>query len=207
MPKNRIRELRKQKGISAEALAERIGLSRVQVTRIESGARGLSIPHAEAIAVALDATVENVLGLNTGSLPHAAGGLSEEVEEYDAGDHALLIPRRRLNVSQMRAKQSRLDQLDILDGDILTIDFGADAVERAREQAKTATVPVIVIAILFADQQAAGGTTILRQLVPPNLLITNSRNRNDRILNVDVDDVHIRGVVIAKHRELGYRSS
>ncbi len=133
--------------------------------------------------------------------------MSEEVEEYDAGDQALLIPRRRLNVSQMRAKQSRLDQLDILDGDILTIDFGADAVEQAREQVKTATVPIIVIAILFSDQQAAGGTTILRQLVPPNLLITNSRNRNDRILNVDVDDVHIRGVVIAKHREMGHRSS
>lgn len=210
MSKNRVREIRKRRGMSADALAEKLGLSRVQVTRIEAGSRGLSIPHAEAIAMALDTTVTELLGLDSGkAVSPPSQGLAEEAEDYtsSAGDIVSQSVKGRENVSQMRVKKSMLDQLDILDRDILSVDFSAATVASIPSLARKSTDPIVVVAVAYSDQSAATGTTIIRQFVLPNLLITNSRTNNDVPRNLDTDDVHIRGLVIAKHREMGPRLS
>lgn len=52
--KNNIREIRKRKGMEAEALAKTIGMSRAQLSRIETGKRTLNDRWIPKIAEALD---------------------------------------------------------------------------------------------------------------------------------------------------------
>ena len=77
MSENRIRELRKQRGVTLEALAARVGLDHSHLSRIERGERKLSTDQARAIASALNATTSELLGEPTpGELliaPPAAG--------------------------------------------------------------------------------------------------------------------------------------
>ena len=44
--------------------------------------------------------------------------------------------------------------------------------------------------------------TLLRQFVPPRLLITNSSVANQPSIDMDKEDAHIVGVVISIHRDL-----
>lgn len=52
--KNRIAELRKARGLTLQALADRIGASNQQVSHLEKGRRGLTVDWVERIAAALD---------------------------------------------------------------------------------------------------------------------------------------------------------
>lgn len=56
---NRIRELRKEKGISQEKLAFNAELDRTYVAGVESGKRNPSIKSLEKILVALDVSFED----------------------------------------------------------------------------------------------------------------------------------------------------
>ena len=55
----RIRELRKQKGISQEDLAFKAGIDRTYMTSVENGKRNISIINIEKIVLALDESVES----------------------------------------------------------------------------------------------------------------------------------------------------
>jgi len=59
--KNRVKEIRKRKGLSLEKLAELTGLSRGQLSRIENEKRGWSVDSLGAIAQALGVTVKDLL--------------------------------------------------------------------------------------------------------------------------------------------------
>jgi len=52
-PKHRIREWRKYRGLTQEQLAERIGIARSYLTKIERGSRRYDQPFLEAAAEAL----------------------------------------------------------------------------------------------------------------------------------------------------------
>ena len=55
---NRIKELRKEEGISQEKLAFKSELDRTYVAGVESGKRNLSIKSLEKILIALDVSFE-----------------------------------------------------------------------------------------------------------------------------------------------------
>jgi transcriptional regulator with XRE-family HTH domain len=50
---NRIREIRERAGLTQEQLAERVGTTSQQISRLEKGQRGLDVPWMEKIAAAL----------------------------------------------------------------------------------------------------------------------------------------------------------
>lgn len=50
---NRIREIRERLGLTQEQLAERVGTTAQQISRLEKGQRGLDVPWMEKIAAAL----------------------------------------------------------------------------------------------------------------------------------------------------------
>ncbi|EHK63573.1 helix-turn-helix transcriptional regulator [Achromobacter arsenitoxydans] len=58
--KNRIRELRAERGWSQAALAERLEVSRQTVNAIETGRYDPSLPLAFAIARVFQATIESI---------------------------------------------------------------------------------------------------------------------------------------------------
>lgn len=55
---NRIRELRKAKGISQEQLALKAEIDRTYMTSVENGKRNVAIQNIEKIIIALDTTFE-----------------------------------------------------------------------------------------------------------------------------------------------------
>ena len=57
----RLTELRKQKGLSQKALAERIGLSKIQAHRYESGASQPTLEVIRKLAVALGVSADDLL--------------------------------------------------------------------------------------------------------------------------------------------------
>ncbi len=57
----RIRELRKHRGLTQAALAERTGLPQSEISRIENGRRRLTVERLIAIAQALEASPAELL--------------------------------------------------------------------------------------------------------------------------------------------------
>lgn len=68
--RQRIRTLRKEKGYTAQQIAERMGISRPFYTQLEGGKRRLSIEYLEGIARALGVTPYQLYAEDP---PHAAG--------------------------------------------------------------------------------------------------------------------------------------
>ena len=59
---DKLRELRKQKGLSQEDLALKSGLHRTYISDIERGSRNLSLKNIEKIAKALGIKPQDLLG-------------------------------------------------------------------------------------------------------------------------------------------------
>lgn len=57
----KLREIRSQKGISQEELAERAGLHRTYVSSVERGERNISIMNIEKLARALGVTLADLM--------------------------------------------------------------------------------------------------------------------------------------------------
>lgn len=198
MPKNRIRELRTNKGMSAAKLGALVGLSQAQVTRIENGGRGLSMPRAEKFAEVLETTVSEVFGLDDKIVLEAERtGNSPEIEPFEPqrGDPVASLIRNKPNISPYVVRASALDQVGIADGDILLVDITAAAVDQVKPMQ-------CVIAVLYSALDAHASRIVLRQFIPPGMLITNSRHHNAQPLNLLTDDVHLKGVVVSIHRNL-----
>lgn len=197
----RIRELRVAKGMTVEELAAKAEISQPYLTRLESGKRGkrgLTSSVAEKLAMALETTPAEVMGIsgrNSVAQPSAAT-LRNDVEPYEPQEADLLraFVKKRQNVVPHRVITNALDQMDIHDGDIVFLDLSSEAVENVQ--------PLQAVVAESYAPGTATKTTLLRQFVPPNLLITNSSGRNEAPLNIETDSVAIKGVIIATHRLL-----
>ena len=60
----RVRELRKEKGMTIEELAERSGLTKLQIGRIERGQVNTSIDSCNRIAIALGLSISQLFVLD-----------------------------------------------------------------------------------------------------------------------------------------------
>lgn len=58
---NRIREMRKKRGLTLERLAERVGTNNQQISRLETGQRRLTVEWLTRLATALDCLREDLL--------------------------------------------------------------------------------------------------------------------------------------------------
>jgi transcriptional regulator with XRE-family HTH domain len=58
---NKIREIRKEKGISQEELAFRAGLHRTYIGMIERGEKNITLKNIEKLAVALSVSLKELL--------------------------------------------------------------------------------------------------------------------------------------------------
>jgi transcriptional regulator with XRE-family HTH domain len=57
----RVRELRKAKGLSQEAFADKCGLDRTYISGIERGRRNVALRNIEVIARALETTISELM--------------------------------------------------------------------------------------------------------------------------------------------------
>lgn len=195
MRRIRLRETRKARGLSVRALAEKAGVDHATVSRIETGDRGMSVDMAEKLANALETTPAHLLGIDNGGAGKAGSdGLREDAEPYSMPDSPAEAPiaiRRgvRETVEPFRIKSHALDALGYNPGDIVFVDIGQVAVDALK-------AGQCVVVQHYVDMTAV---TKLRQFIAPALLITNSRRNNEIPLNVDTDDVAIKGVIVGQY--------
>ena len=196
MERTHLKQLRRHKGLTAEELADLIGISQGHMSRIENGQRGLSVAIAEAIAEQLDVDVPTVLGIHKRQAEPAPTTLHEDAEPYTSEDSDLPVqPRRHHNIDPWRVKSNVLDRMGITRNDVAFVNSSADAVEKlAPLQA--------VVAQIYDPHDLTKARTILRQFVPPSLLITNSSGSNEMPIDMERADVAIKGVVVSVHRAL-----
>lgn len=197
MAQNRIRELRRGRGLTVVALAEKVDISHGYLTRIENGKRGLSVELAEKLAMALGTDPQDVLGLKkqpgADPEPSRISQFSEDCEPYVAGPTDLPVPKRP-NVDPWRVKSNALDQVHIYAGDVVLVDVSAAAVEALQP------LQCVVAQVYDSDPQVLVARTVMRQFVPPALLITNSSTDNEVPLRLDTEQVAVKGVIVGTQR-------
>ena len=82
MPKNRIAALRKERGLTQRALADRVGTSQQQVQRIEAGLQGVRLELANKIAAAFGKELVEVFPALQVRRPRSSKG-SKSVSERE----------------------------------------------------------------------------------------------------------------------------
>jgi transcriptional regulator with XRE-family HTH domain len=200
MAQNRIKDRRRAAGLTLEQLAERTGLSHGYLSRIERGVRGrrgLTMATARRIAEALDTDVASVLGVHEGA---TNGSASRTVPDHGGPDAEPIandpVPGGVLTtaagVSRWRCLSDVLDRADIGANEVLLVDERVEYVEDIKP-----LQPVLV------ETTGAEPRVLLRQFVPPSMLVSNSSAGQRPIIDLDDHEVLIRGVVTATIRMRG----
>lgn len=100
----RIRELRKAKGLTGEELAERVGVSQATVSKLETGVQPLDLSHAVKLAAALNLSKQETAQLMAES---GAGGSTVSADRI-----AQIVPfdfLRRGEPSRRQAEAARIE--------------------------------------------------------------------------------------------------
>jgi transcriptional regulator with XRE-family HTH domain len=183
---------RGKRGLTQKELAAMAGIANPEtVSKIERGAQSMTPGQ-----VIVFAKIFNALpAVFVKDIPDIGGerGFSEEAEPFlpDAGSFESRIPLQETQ-SWYRIRDSRLDEIGIMPGDAVVIDIGKGAMTAV-------TIGDVVIANLYsADGKSA--ETVVRQWIPPRLLITNSRSRNLLPLNLETDRVSLLGAIVWPRR-------
>lgn len=185
--------------MSQARLAEAIGRTKSVISRLEDGSTRLDLEVAASIAKVLDTTLAEVLDIETAD-PGRVAGFAEDLSPFDppASDWRAGLKRdtRYLHIVETDV----LDAMGIGKGDVVVIDIGADAV-RAIQALQVAQVR------WHPEGDFMKPRTLLRQYVPPRLLITNSTTGNQRMIDLMADDAHIVGVVVDVLKRMSSRRS
>jgi transcriptional regulator with XRE-family HTH domain len=191
----RIRELRKQKKWSQGTLAQAVGWPTSAICKLEKGNKQLRVSELEKLAEVFNVSVADVLGVSSEG-GQVAPGFSDDVAVYDAGERdpfkGLITENRYL----LTVTGDTLDKAGIRRGDVVVVDNSAAAVKGLK--------PLDFVHVQYHPDGDMTGKAIalLRQFVPPSMLVTNSGTRNEKSLDTDIDDAQILGVVVSSHRAL-----
>jgi transcriptional regulator with XRE-family HTH domain len=112
--RNRVQEVRLQRGWTLEELAEKAGLSTSQVSKVENGKRGWSVTSLESLAKAL--------GVDVSELFHAAD---------EDGENAVVLRRIDNTVSRMAEDIDEIKgRLSELDSRVTNLDKRLDGMQK-----------------------------------------------------------------------------
>ena len=141
---------------------------------------------AQKIAETLNVSLSDVLGI--GGAHAAAQGFHEDVQDYVSGSGYSFAGSLGPNESLMTVDTDLCENAGVKRGYVVTVNDSAAAV--------AAIAPLdIVIAIYHHPETPEKATKLLRQFVPPSLLITNSGSSNARSINIAKEDAQIISIV------------
>jgi transcriptional regulator with XRE-family HTH domain len=192
----RIKALRKSKGWTIDEMAELCGLSQSFLSRLESGKRQLVLPTAEKLAGVLGVKLVELLDIEPGTEEATLPGFSDDCTRYDPGPDNPLRLLQGENQYLYTVDGTTVEAAGIAKGDIVRIDIGRDPVKRVKALD-------IVQVRLHPEEDFNKPVTLLRQFVPPHLLITNSSTRNLPSIDMTDEDAHIVGVVVGSYKSFG----
>lgn len=183
---NRIREIREKRGLTQVELADLVGTTQPTIMRLETGKRKLTVDWMQKIAKALHVRPEDLVA------NAILAGFSEEAEAYVSADQAM--PTAALSARGLAyfvVKSDTVELAGVPAGTVILIDM----TEAAVRALKTGD---IVVAQAY-DMQAMRAQTIVRQFVPPSLLVTNRKGSNIAFNIEDPTyDVAIKGVRVVE---------
>lgn len=188
MVTHRIRELREARGLSQARLATAIGRTKSVISRIEDGTTRLDLDVATNIAKELGISLAEMLNIEQ-SDPGRVTGFSEDLSPFSPPADDWRAPLQRDSRYLHTVESDVLDAMGIAKGDVVVVDISAEAVRGIQ--------PLQVAQVRWHPvEDFARPLTLLRQFVPPRLLITNSQAANQRMIDLISDDAHIVGVVV-----------
>lgn len=162
---NRIRPLRKLRGLSASDLAEKVGTSQVQISRLERGERNLTVEWMIRISKALDCMPEDLLG------PIALAQFEESAEPYLSDNDQVSQALSDLNKFLYVTNSTALESIGIAPDQPILFDMSAAACEDLR------TGDIVLIQLMDRDG-SMHAKSLIRQFIAPDMLTTNRRGRN-----------------------------
>ncbi len=181
------------RGWSQEDLGRRLGSNKFKISRLETGEQKLDLELALRIASEFEVSLAEVVAIGP------ASGLREDATAYTPGPNDPLA--RLADPSRKQAlfivKSRALDEVGLAPGDVLLVDCSASAI------AHPPPLSVVVCEAVNDDGTKIPDATMLRQFVPPNLLVTNSRTSNASPINTGTANVRIVGVVTSRHHAIG----
>jgi len=189
MPKHHIKALRTAQGWSQEALGEKLGMTKYQVSRLEKGHTELTVAVARKIAKILGTSVVTVIGDDAEN--DSSPDLSDDISEYPLLPADPLAGLRRDNIHLFKVDTDVLDKAGISRGMVIEIDGSKSACVKAR--------PLQPVRILYQPASNLKAVSLLRLFVPPHLLITNASRGNLPSIDMDEGDARITGVVVGLH--------
>jgi transcriptional regulator with XRE-family HTH domain len=180
MADNRIKQLRLDRGLSLQQLAEKIGVSESHLSRVEAGLRGLHLSKIEALA--------NVLGLTVGEvLSNELMGYLPDLEPYTPPKGSAIEKALTSSTQKMfKVLTGVMSELEIARGDPIIADL---------KPLKTLKTGEVVVARLY-PKGSKDGVLLLREYISPNLLITNSLEQNALPIHMLKLKVEIIGCVL-----------
>jgi transcriptional regulator with XRE-family HTH domain len=177
-----------RRGLTQKELAAMAGIANPEtISKIERSAQSMTPEQVIAFAGIFNVPPAVFVKEVPGTVRER--GFSEEAEPFvpDAGSFESRVPLKDAQ-SWYRIRDSRLDEIGIMPGDLVVIDIG-----------KAAMAALMIGDMVIANLYSADGKsaeTIVRQWIPPRLLITNSRSRNLTPLNLEQDNVSLLGAVV-----------
>ena len=166
-PMNRIQELREAAGLTQEELAKRLGTDAQQVGRHERGDRRLTIQWMARYAMALSVAPADLMVAPEVTSPAA------EIEEETVGIPSLSGALALRGLRLYRVLVSMVPDAGIAVGDHITVDQTPEAL------AKIQAGDVVVA------RPEPGEALMLRQFLPPALLVTNMPGARNTALRLD----------------------
>ena len=195
----------KERGVTADQIADIMGRSRTSVSNIYSGNQKMSLEWAQAFAQALDTPIDEILS-HAGALPQAAAkqvtsGFSEgDAAPFSgppgatqrASDRASTFGGEKPGIDVWTVRTEALTLNGIMPGDQILVDSNMSERARAGD---------FVIAQDY-NWQTGTAVTLLRRFEPPVLVSASSNPDLQRVHVVDGRNLVIRGVVTAIWRDL-----
>jgi transcriptional regulator with XRE-family HTH domain len=180
---NRIAELRQSKGWSQERLAELLDVSKMTISRIESGKQDLTVSWLQRLARVFE--VSALALLEFAALAEIQSDVEPVAAEGSLNEVARAIAERDLHL--YRVTGSSVSGAGVKPDDTITVDQSEDEIRKVR------TGMVVLVEIEPAQ------ALVLRQFVSPNILLTNWAGPK---VAVGLDDRSVRpkivGVVLQK---------
>lgn len=188
---NRIRELREKAGLSAERLADRVGTTQATISRLETGARRLTVSWMRRITDALQVRPEELIA------PAPMPDFKADVEPAVVTD---MLVKTALQDSGRRAYRVLTDACDnkgIIEGAYVVVDETKTSLDQLSDGE-------VVVASVYDIADLREPKLILRQFLAPTLLIPNSGHfRSHPIVDAAHHTVEIVGVVVRPKSDNG----
>jgi putative transcriptional regulator len=154
---NRIAELRQLKGWSQEHLAKQLHVSKMTISRIESGKQDLTVSWLQRLARVFEVFTLDLLDF--AALADIQSDVEPVAAEGSLNEVATAIAERDLHL--YRVTGSSVSGAGVKPGDTITVDQSEDEIRKVR----TGAIVLVQIESLKA--------LVLRQFVSPNILLTN----------------------------------